>query len=139
MERQPRQPEWLDPKGRQKLSRLLAAQAGWLRTQYAVAPKSFREDYIPLLATGKLLMEEERQPLEEKHLRQMLAVQAGILSKVPAWVGGTSELHQFIESEAGAEVQQWQQVSQAERLPQPWKNAKNDADRLARLVASAEE
>lgn len=83
-------------------------------------------------------MEEERQPLEEEHLRKMLVIQAGILSTIPKWIGGTSKLHQFIESEAGHEKQQWQELSQSERLPQPWKNAIADTQKLAGLVAAAE-
>lgn len=138
MESQPRQPEWLDYKGRQKLSRLLATEAGWLRPRYGLMPRSFRETYIPLLATGRLLVAKEREPIEEEHLRKMLAVQAGILKTIPAWIGGTSEVHQFIESEAGLERQQWQQLSQSEKLPQPWKNAIADTQKLAGLVAAAE-
>jgi hypothetical protein len=139
MERQPKQPEWLNSKGRQKLSKLLATEAGWLRPQYALMSKSFREDYIPLLATGRLVMEKERQQLEEEHLRKMLAIQAVTLSNIPLWIGGTSELHQFIETEAGLEVEQWRHLSQAEKLPQPWKNAQKDTQKLAALVALAEE
>ncbi|HET6863830.1 MAG TPA: hypothetical protein VFH37_01335 [Candidatus Saccharimonadales bacterium] len=71
-------------------------------------------------------------------MRKMLAVQAGILKTIPAWIGGTSEVHQFIESEAGLERQQWQQLSQSEKLPQPWKNAIADTQKLAGLVAAAE-
>jgi hypothetical protein len=138
MERRPKQSEWLNPRDRQKLLKVVAVRSGWFRVQFAAAPRSIRENYIPFLATGSKLMHDEVEPLEQEHLRKMLAIQADSLSSIPGGIGGISELHQFIESEAGLERQQWQQFVPEGRLPRPWKNAKRDAEKLSSLIVSAE-
>lgn len=140
MERLPRQSEWLKPRDREKLFREITERSNWFRTQLAVATKSIRENYVPLLATGSLLMHDELEPLQRDHLRKMLAIQADVLSTIPPeGIGGISEIHQFIESEAEFERAQWRQLVVDKRLPQPWKNARKDAEALAGMITAAED
>lgn len=138
MERQLQQPEWLKPRDRQKLLSKAVERVDWFRVQWAAAPRSIRETFIPLLATASILEYDQIDVLEQQHLRKMLAIQADVMAVIPEGVDGIAEMRQFVNQAALKEQQQWQQLKTGDRLPQDWKNARRDAAKIEVVVAAAE-
>jgi len=138
MERQPKRPEYLSSRERQKLIGRLATRAEELRAPLAAAPEGFREQFLPLLATGNMLVNDELSDPERVHLRKLLVINSDVLRVIPRGVTGVEGMQEFIGQEAGGEHEQWRQIVGSEKKPQSWKNAIKDADKLKTAISEIE-